>query len=111
MSARSRCLLPILALTLHGVPAPAAEERPRLEPVRATTPPTIDGVLDDAVWQGATLPLTEWLSYNPLNGERMAQETEVRAAYDDRYLYFAFRCLDPDPGKIRSNISRRDNIS
>jgi hypothetical protein len=101
MSARSRAVILILVPTLGGSLARAAEERPRLEPVR----------VDDAVWQGATLPLTEWLTYNPLNGERLEQQTEVRAAYDDRYLYFAFHCLDPDPGKVRSNISRRDNIS
>ena len=40
----------------------------------------------------------------------MAQQTEVRAVYDERYLYFAFRCLDPEPGKVRSTISRRDNM-
>jgi hypothetical protein len=59
---------------------------------------------------GPTLPLTEWLTYNPLNGEKMVQQTEVRAAYDDRYLYFAFHCVDPEPGKVRSTISRRDNM-
>ena len=35
---------------------------------------------------------------------------EVRATYDDRYLYFAFRCLDPEPAKVRTTISRRDNM-
>jgi hypothetical protein len=34
----------------------------------------------------------------------------VRAAYDDRFLYFAFHCVDPEPGKVRSTISRRDNM-
>ena len=110
MSKAARPTLPILVLSLAVTTALAGEERPRLEPVRAPSPPTIDGVLDDTAWQGAELPLSEWLTYNPLNGERMAQRTEVRAAYDDRYLYFAFRCLDPDPGKVRSNISRRDNM-
>ena len=56
------------------------------------------------------LPLADWLTYNPLNGDKLPQQTEVRAAYDDRYLYFAFRCLDPEPGKVRSTLSRRDNL-
>src|SRR5262249_18351689 len=34
--------------------------------------------------------------------------TEVRIAYDDRNLYFAFHCFDSEPDKIRSTISRRD---
>ena len=102
----------ITCCLLAALPAVAAsaEDRARLEPRRVATPPTIDGRLDDEAWQGATLPLTEWLTYNPLNGEKMAQHTEVRAAYDDRYLYFAFHCVDPEPGKVRSTISRRDNM-
>jgi hypothetical protein len=89
----------------------AAAERPTIEPVRASQPPSIDGRLDDAVWQVATpLPQTDWLTYNPLNGDHIQQRTEVRVAYDDRYLYFAFRCIDPEPGKVRGTLSRRDNV-
>jgi uncharacterized protein DUF5916/cellulose/xylan binding protein with CBM9 domain len=111
MPTENRSALLCLALALAAAPAQAAEEeRPRLDPVRITTPPTIDGVLDDAAWQGAPLPLTEWLTYNPLNGDKLAQQTEVRAVYDDRHLYFAFRCLDPEPAGVRTNISRRDNM-
>jgi len=98
-----------MALSLAGVPA-GAEERARLEPARVTTPPSIDGILDDESWQGPPLSLTEWLTYNPLNGDKLAQETEVRVVYDDRHLYFAFHCLDPEPGKVRSTMSRRDNL-
>jgi hypothetical protein len=79
-------------------------------PARVASAPAIDGRLDDEAWQGPSLPLSEWLSYNPLNGDRLPQQTEVRAGYDDRYLYFAFRCLDPEPGKVRSTLSRRDNM-
>ncbi|HET9316434.1 MAG TPA: DUF5916 domain-containing protein [Vicinamibacteria bacterium] len=89
----------------------AAEDRPKFEPVRATVAPAIDGRIDDIVWQAATpLPDTDWLTYNPLNGDHIQQRTEVRVAYDDRYLYFAFRCLDPEPAKVRGTLSRRDNV-
>jgi hypothetical protein len=70
----------------------------------------IDGVLNDSAWQGPALALGDWLTYNPLNGDRLPQQTEVHATYDDRYLYFAFHCLDPEPDKIRSTLSRRDNL-
>jgi len=45
-----------------------------------------------------------------LNGDKLPQQTEVRIVYDDRYVYFAFRCLDPEPAGVRTNISRRDNM-
>ena len=35
-------------------------------------------------------------------------KTDVRIAYDDRNLYFAFHCFDNEPGKIRTNIAKRD---
>jgi hypothetical protein len=87
-------------------PAP----RPEVAPVRVAAPPVIDGILEDEAWKGSPLPLTEWLTYNPLNGDRLAQTTEVRAVYDDGFIYFAFRCLDPEPDKVRSTLSRRDNM-
>ena len=106
---RAGLIIPCLLAALPAVAAPA-EDRPRLELKRVATPPTIDGRLDDEAWQGTTLPLTEWLTYNPLNGEKLTQQTEVRAGYDERYLYFAFHCVDPEPDKVRSTISRRDNM-
>jgi uncharacterized protein DUF5916/cellulose/xylan binding protein with CBM9 domain len=88
-----------------------AADRPQIAPVRASQPPSIDGRLDDAIWQVAEpLPETDWLTYNPLNGDHIQQRTEVRVAYDDRYLYFAFRCIDPEPAKVRGTLSRRDNV-
>ncbi len=106
---RAGLIISCLLAALPAVAAPA-EDRPRLELRRVATPPTIDGRLDDEAWQGTTLPLTEWLTYNPLNGEKLTQQTEVRAGYDERYLYFAFHCVDPEPDKVRSTISRRDSM-
>ena len=87
-----------------------AAERPRIEPVRITRPPVIDGVLDDEAWQAPPLALGDWITYNPLSGEKLAQRTEIHAGYDDRSLYFAFRCVDPEPDKVRSTLSRRDRM-
>ena len=105
-------LVTLLASTaVQATPAPsAAPARPEIAPVRVTSPPAIDGVLEDEAWKAAVLPLTDWLTYNPLNGDRIAQTTEVRAVYDDRFLYFAFHCVDPEPNKVRSTLSRRDNM-
>ena len=100
----SSILLIILsaAITVH------AQERPTFPIVRTAVPPKIDGILDDAVWSGSPLPLGEWVSYNPLRGGRADVRTEVRIAYDDRNIYFAFHCFDTEPDKIRTTISRRD---
>jgi hypothetical protein len=104
--ARAAALLFSTALAASA----AADDRPQIEPVRASVPPAIDGRLDDAVWQAPALPETDWLTYNPLNGDHIPQRTEVRVAYDDRYLYFSFRCIDPEPARVRGTLSRRDNV-
>ncbi|MBC7821873.1 MAG: carbohydrate binding family 9 domain-containing protein, partial [Planctomycetaceae bacterium] len=80
-----------------------------LRPVRITTPPKLDGILDDEAWAGEPLPLDGWSSYNPMRGEAPAEKTQVWIGYDNEALYFAFRCLDTQPEKIRTTISRRDN--
>lgn len=78
---------------------------------RTTTPPKIDGVLDDAAWKSvAPMPTGQWVSYNPNRGDQMPDvyRTEVRITYDDRHVYFAFHCFDNEPDKIRTNVARRD---
>lgn len=87
-----------------------ADGTPLLEPPRLERPPLIDGALDDPAWQSPPLPLGEWVSYNPLNGDRIAQRTEVWVAYDEAAFYFAFRCHDPEPEAVRSTLSRRDQM-
>jgi Domain of unknown function (DUF5916)/Carbohydrate family 9 binding domain-like len=70
----------------------------------------IDGLLDDDVWHQPPLETGEWLSYNPLHGKAIPQKTKVWVAYDADYLYFAFQCDDPEPSRIKTSITRRDNI-
>ena len=77
---------------------------------RVTTPPKLDGVLDDEAWSSGPETLDPWMSYNPLRGQSELLQTQVWVAYDDKAIYFAFKCLDPEPDKIRTTISRRDNV-
>jgi hypothetical protein len=77
---------------------------------RAVIPPKIDGILDDEPWSGAPFALDRWVSYNPLRGEAEQQHTNVWIAYDDEAIYVAFRCFDVEPDRIRTTISRRDNV-
>jgi hypothetical protein len=95
------------------LPAAALAQTPPREDLharRAAVAPKIDGVLDDELWSSEPLPLDRWMSYNPLRGEPEQQRTSVWVGYDSQAIYFAFRCYDTDPDKIRSTISRRDNV-
>ena len=110
------CLVCALLTATSAVAQTPAREESGAQPHQdlrarlATVPPKIDGVLDDELWSGEPLPLDKWMSYNPLRGEPEQQRTSVWIGYDSQAIYFAFRCYDDEPGKIRSTISRRDNV-
>src|SRR5262245_34510173 len=87
-----------------------AQSRPEFKVSRAAQPPKIDGDLKDDAWDDDPLILGDWVSYNPLYGTTMPQRTDVRIAFDDHNLYFAFHCFDAEPDKIRTTISRRDSV-
>jgi hypothetical protein len=71
-------------------------------------PPTIDGKLDDEVWQTAAL-LKDFYQTQPGDNLIPENKTEVRLGFDSRFIYIAFHCFD-DPTKVRANIAKRDNI-
>ena len=76
---------------------------------KAAAAPVIDGVLDDAAW-AAGLKFDGFKTFKPDYGKDASQKTEAYIAYDAENFYFAFRCFDAEPGKIKAAVSKRDNI-
>lgn len=98
------------ALCLSLCPSVFAQSPAEYRVPRAAAPPKLDGILDDQVWTQGPMPTGQWVSYNPNRGDKMPDvyKTDVRVAYDDRNIYFAFHCFDHEPEKIRTNIAKRD---
>ncbi|MGD8440713.1 MAG: DUF5916 domain-containing protein [Holophagae bacterium] len=71
--------------------------------------PTIDGVLDETVWERAWSMTLDW-EVQPGENTTPAAATEVLVYHDDRQLYVAFRAFDPEPGAIRAHLSDRDSL-
>ncbi|HJU84197.1 MAG TPA: DUF5916 domain-containing protein, partial [Holophagaceae bacterium] len=67
-------------------------------------------VLDDAVWAQAP-SVTDFETFIPEFGKRQAERTTAYMAYDRENLYFAFRCEDPEAGRIKAALSRRDDVT
>jgi len=74
---------------------------------RAASPIDVDGVLGDGEWAGATRVET-FYETNPGDNLPPRVRTLARLAYDDRFLYVALECDDPEPRKIRAPFSQRD---
>jgi hypothetical protein len=103
------CLLSICLLNVFNyAPLEAEVNQDPVYPMRAETPPVIDGILDDAVWQSAP-SVTGFKTWRPDYEKDATEETIVYFAYDRENLYFAFRCLDSQPDKIKSSVTSRDN--
>jgi hypothetical protein len=75
--------------------------------VRTARPPVIDGRADDDVWKLAP-PMTGFRQFQPGEDLDPTFATEVRAAYDDHFLYVLVRAFDPHPDSIAKLLSRRD---
>lgn len=80
-----------------------------LEIKKIDKPPKIDGLLDDDCWE-VIQSFSGFIQYNPVNGARASEETYVWAAYDDRYLYFAFLMKDSQPEKIWAELTPRNEF-
>ncbi len=98
----------IFLLLACAAPAMAQGSRPIATAVATSEAPTIDGVLDDRVWQTAT-PLTDFIQAEPLEGQSASESTDVRIVYDDEAIYVGAMMHDTDPSQIVTTDTRRDS--
>ncbi len=74
--------------------------------IRVTTPPTIDGHINETVWE-QVFKIDQFTQREPNPGEAVSEKTIVSICYDANYLYFAVKCYD-DPKKITAKEMARD---
>jgi hypothetical protein len=78
-------------------------------PLRAAAPPSIDGRLDETLWREApSVVLSK--TFIPDFGREASERTVAFMAYDAENLYFAFKCYDREPAKIKAALADRDTI-
>lgn len=83
--------------------------RDAVKPVKLSSPPVIDGILDEEVWKN-NQGISGFRSFIPDFGKKLPFNTIVWLAYDEENIYFAFRCYDNEPEKIRVSVDSRDKI-
>ena len=92
-------LLLTASSTLHAAPPPVTAPRSGQAPV-------IDGNLVDLIWRSAP-----WQKgFTELGtGKPSERDTRFAVAYDDRFLYVAIRCTEPNPEQIKAEVTQRDD--
>jgi hypothetical protein len=85
-------------------------DKKRLNAIRTTSSPVIDGVLDDEAWVHADVA-TDFIQYDPVPGAKPYQRTEVRVLYDDNAIYIGAILYDTAPDSILKELSPRDQIA
>ncbi len=80
-----------------------------IRPVKLSAPPVIDGVLDEEIWNEST-GISRFISFIPDFGKELPYKTIVWVAYDEENIYFAFKCFDNEPDKIKVSMNARDKI-
>jgi hypothetical protein len=100
----------VIFLLTHVVhPVELLENGSKIIPDRTSETIKIDGDLSENIWSKASIS-EDFLTFMPVYGERLSQETKVWMAYNSESLYFAFKCYDNEPGKIKTSISQRDRM-
>jgi hypothetical protein len=90
----------------------AAADAQRAVPLplaRLAGPIRVDGVIDEPAWDA--VPALPMVMHSPAFLGTPTERTEVRIAYDDRYLYVSGRMYDSDRAGIRTNTFYRDAYS
>jgi hypothetical protein len=95
------------AQDLPTVPAPSNASAITVRAVRVSTPPRIDGKLDEEIYRTAT-PMTGFIQVEPNVGAVETEKTELWLLFDDDNVYVVFRCWDSHPERIVGSEMRRD---
>jgi hypothetical protein len=101
-----RLLTILLVATARAAVTPTPG--PALEVMSTTTPPKIDGVLDDPAWRGAAHS-DAFRQVSPQENVAPTERTEFWVTYDADAVYVAIRCHDAGgAGSIRAWSMQRD---
>jgi hypothetical protein len=108
-----------MALALVFVVTCAAAAAPQAQPDgpaqrsyttrRTEQPPQLDGRPEEACWNAVEWS-TDFVQWQPTEGQPPTYQTAFKILYDDHFLYIAYRCFDAEPQHIENQLARRDNF-
>jgi len=100
-------LVVVLLLPVPGLFAQKKNAGFELHIRRTSSPMIIDGLLNEAAWQGADRA-GDFFMVLPMDTSHAHVRTDVMMTYDERYLYLAAECYNGLPGPDMVESLRRD---
>ena len=85
----------------------AQQPAPVAQAVRVTERITVDGRLDEPVWERAQ-PATDFIQWEPNPGMLSSEKTEVRFVYNEDNLYIGIAAYDSEPQRVIGTVMARD---
>ena len=108
-----QCLLSLALMLFFSFQIIAQDSIPKrvytTKSIAGKTAPTIDGKLDDAIWNEVEWT-SDYVEFQPDVGTPPTEQTKMKILYDDKNLYVAYRCYQADPSTIEKRMGRRDDF-
>ena len=108
MGKKSAIVVILLLPLFLSAKNPNPQEQRTVQAIRANGPISIDGLLEEKVWQDEGC--SDFVQSDPTDGAEPTEKTEVWVAYDEKSLYVAARLYDSQPELITCQLGRRDDF-
>jgi hypothetical protein len=100
-------ILHAILILLTSIAFGQEAEKKQYRATQITTPPVIDGILDEDVWRTGTW-IDDFTQNEPYNGNPATQRTEFNILFDDDNMYVGIKAYDTSPDSIVNRLTRRD---
>ncbi len=95
----------LLTVCTYFATLPKLFSQPEIKAVFTSTPPVIDGSVNEEVWKNASL-INELFQREPKSGEPVSERTEFYFLYDHNNLYVGIHCFDDPKGITAKELAR-----
>jgi len=99
-------LLSLFGFSAFCQPDSSYKSIPPIVIEKLSGPLIFDGIPDEEAWSGI-IPI-KLIMHSPVFGKEPSENSDVRIAYDDKYMYAGARLYYKDPSLIRSASLKRD---
>jgi hypothetical protein len=95
------------AQQIASIDSEAVRSDRNLGAIRASSPISLDGALDEPAWSVAPVA-RNFIQNDPREGQPATFDTDVRVLYDDDALYFGVVAHDDEPSRLIVNDLKKD---